>query len=53
MNISIKPKIGRVVIWNNLDKYGEGNHNTLHCGMPIIKGHKYIITKWFRDKPQV
>lgn len=45
------PKKGMAIIWNNLYENGCGNHNTLHAGKPIIKGTKYIITKWFRQIP--
>jgi prolyl 4-hydroxylase len=44
---TIIPKMGRAVIWYNLDKNGDLDRNTLHQGKPIIKGEKYIITKWF------
>jgi prolyl 4-hydroxylase len=45
---SIIPKVGRAVIWNNLSNK-VGNEFSSHCGMPIIKGEKYILTKWFKD----
>ena len=44
---TVVPKLGRAVIWYNLDKNGELDRDTLHQGNPIIKGEKYIITKWF------
>lgn len=44
------PKKGTAVIWNNLHEDGTPNPNTLHSGMPVEKGHKIIITKWFRDR---
>ena len=47
--VSTVPKAGRAVIWNNLDSNKVGNEFSSHCGMPIIKGEKYILTKWFKD----
>lgn len=44
---TIIPKLGRAVIWYNLDKNGDLDRDTLHQGKPIIKGEKFIITKWF------
>lgn len=44
------PRKGMAVIWNNLLPDGSPNHNTLHSGLPVEKGHKIIITKWFRDR---
>tara|TARA_Y200000002_G_C22667203_1_gene658485 strand:- start:757 stop:1464 length:708 start_codon:yes stop_codon:yes gene_type:complete len=50
--LTFKPKKGMAIIWNNLNDNGIGNDNTLHCGKPIIKGNKFIITKWFRQLPR-
>lgn len=47
---SFQPRKRRAVIWNNLFADGKPNFFTIHRGMPVIKGHKHIITKWFRDK---
>jgi len=43
---------GMAVIWNNLYPDGRPNPNTLHSGLPVEKGKKLIITKWFRDRGQ-
>ncbi|MBA4047314.1 MAG: oxygenase, partial [Sphingomonas sp.] len=29
---------------------GRPNDLTLHEGMPVVRGVKYIITKWFRER---
>lgn len=42
------PKKGMAIIWNNLKNNDVPNPYSLHCGLPIIEGTKYIITKWFR-----
>jgi prolyl 4-hydroxylase len=47
--LSFQPKMGTAIIWNNLNK-GSPNLFSQHQGMPILKGEKYIITKWFREK---
>lgn len=44
------PRLGTAVIWNNLLPDGRPNPQTLHSGLPVEKGHKIIITKWFRDR---
>lgn len=44
------PKLGRAIIWNNLNLDGTPNSQTMHHGMPVEQGCKMIITKWFRDK---
>lgn len=48
-----KPTLGRAVIWNNLHDDGIVNKNSLHAGNPVIQGEKYVITKWYRQKPRV
>lgn len=34
--------------WNNLGADGQPNPATLHEALPVIRGLKYVITKWFR-----
>jgi prolyl 4-hydroxylase len=47
----IPPRLGSLVAWNNLDTHGEPNPVSLHQGMPVTAGVKYIITKWYRERP--
>ncbi|MFL6547088.1 MAG: prolyl hydroxylase family protein [Povalibacter sp.] len=46
---TFQPKKGQAVLWNNLYADGTPNHDTLHSGEPVTRGHKIIITKWFRE----
>lgn len=48
--ICLKPRRGNAILWNNLDRAGEPNPLTLHQGMPVLRGMKYIITKWYRER---
>lgn len=48
---SIQPETGKLLAWNNLMPDGSPNHATLHQGMKVRQGTKYIITKWFREYP--
>jgi len=47
--IATKPKAGTAIIWNNFDVNKKENIFSSHCGMPILKGEKYILTHWFTD----
>jgi prolyl 4-hydroxylase len=47
----VQPETGKLLAWNNLLPGGQPNYATLHQGMPIRSGTKYIITSWFREKP--
>lgn len=49
LNLEFKPQQGKAVIWNNLLPDGKPNAWTEHWGMPVLKGQKNIITKWFRE----
>jgi prolyl 4-hydroxylase len=44
----VDPKLGTALLWNNLLEDGSPNKATLHCGEPVTRGHKVIITQWFR-----
>jgi prolyl 4-hydroxylase len=48
IDLAVKPKLGMALLWNNLHEDGSPNPYTLHCGEPVTRGHKMIITKWFR-----
>lgn len=50
-NVRVTPRIGNLLAWNNLDEYGQPNPYSLHTGMPVGGGVKYIITKWYRERP--
>ncbi|MFC3712868.1 prolyl hydroxylase family protein [Sphingoaurantiacus capsulatus] len=47
----VQPEQGKLLAWNNQDAFGRPNPNTLHHGMKVRKGTKYIITKWYRERP--
>jgi prolyl 4-hydroxylase len=48
---TIQPETGKLLAWNNLLPDGRPNPATLHQGMKVRKGTKYILTKWFRERP--
>ena len=50
LNKSFKPIKGTALVWNNLNYDDMPNVNTIHQGKPVLRGHKAIITKWFREK---
>ena len=50
-DVIITPKAGNLVIWNNMDDYGAPNPGSVHQGMPVEQGVKYVLTKWYRERP--
>ncbi len=47
---TIQPETGKLLAWNNLLAGGDPNPSTLHQGMKVRRGTKYIVTKWFRER---
>lgn len=47
---TFQPEIGKLLAWNNRLPDGRPNAATLHQGMPVRRGTKYIITAWFRER---
>jgi prolyl 4-hydroxylase len=47
---TIQPEAGKLLAWNNLLADGRPNPATLHQGMKVRRGTKYIVTKWFRER---
>ncbi|MEL7719463.1 2OG-Fe(II) oxygenase [Citromicrobium bathyomarinum] len=48
---SFQPETGKLLCWNNRRPDQSTNPNTMHHGMKVRKGTKYVITKWYREKP--
>jgi len=46
---TVQPEPGKLLAWNNLLRDGTPNSATLHQGMKVRRGHKYVLTKWFRE----
>jgi prolyl 4-hydroxylase len=47
---TIQPETGKLLAWNNLLADGTPNPATLHQGMKVRRGTKYVLTKWFRER---
>jgi len=47
---TFQPEMGKLLAWNNLLSDGRPNPATLHQGMKVRRGDKYILTKWFRER---
>ena len=51
--IKVSPRKGLLLTWNNMAADGSPNLLTVHEGMPVGRGVKYIVTKWFREAPWI
>lgn len=47
----VQPETGKLLLWNNRRPDGTMNPATIHHGMKVRAGTKYVITKWFRERP--
>lgn len=50
VSLSIPPQPGALLIWNNMLPDGTPNPNSLHAGRPVVRGVKYVLTKWYRSR---
>ena len=47
----VQPERGKLIAWNNRRPDGSLNAATLHHAMKVRKGLKYVITRWYRERP--
>ena len=53
LHACVLPAQGKAVKFVNLDAHGEPDTRTLHAGKPVIRGEKWLLTVWFRQRPFV
>lgn len=49
INLKIKPEAGKLLIWENVHADRKLNLDTLHAGLPVTKGTKYVLITWLRE----
>jgi prolyl 4-hydroxylase len=47
--IKIIPKTGRLLIWRNMNEDGTLDYDSMHAGLPVLSGTKYIAIIWVRE----
>ncbi|HEV2569366.1 2OG-Fe(II) oxygenase [Sphingomonas sp.] len=47
----VQPETGKLLAWNNRRPDGTVNPSTIHHAMKVRAGEKFVITKWFRERP--
>ena len=48
-NITVTPKLGKMVIWRNLKEDNSLDYDSLHAGLPVISNEKFICIVWVRE----
>lgn len=50
INQKIKPRLGKLVIWNNCDENGARLVTSMHGASPVISGEKWSFITWIHDR---
>lgn len=51
LDLAIHPKPGQALWFRYLDADGVPDYRSEHAGLPVIKGEKWLATKWLRERP--
>ena len=46
-----RPRRGDALLFYSLTPDGSIDPRSLHGGCPVVRGEKYVATKWIHDKP--
>jgi prolyl 4-hydroxylase len=49
LGVKIEPKRGKAIVWKNVNEKGMPEYTSLHAGLPVIEGVKYILVIWVRE----
>ncbi|MDQ3289504.1 MAG: 2OG-Fe(II) oxygenase [Pseudomonadota bacterium] len=49
--ITVAPVPGRAIVFDNLHPDGHPDPNSLHAGLPVKQGEKWLATLWMRERP--
>jgi prolyl 4-hydroxylase len=50
IGLSVRPRRGALLYFANVTAAGERDTRTLHGGEPVVKGVKFVATKWMRER---
>ncbi|GAB2514604.1 2OG-Fe(II) oxygenase [Lysobacter humi (ex Lee et al. 2017)] len=48
--VRIEPEAGRAVVFDSLDAEGRPVPDSLHAGLPVERGEKWLATLWLRER---
>ncbi len=49
LDITVQPERGKLLIWENVTAEGKPEYLSLHAGLPVISGTKYIAVIFIRE----
>ena len=50
IGFEVRPRKGGAVFFADIDAFGAPDELTLHAGVPVVRGDKYVATKWLRER---
>jgi prolyl 4-hydroxylase len=50
LKIKVAPRVGRMVAWNNLTAGANPDPASLHAGLPVLGGEKFVLITWMRQR---
>jgi prolyl 4-hydroxylase len=51
LGVLVPPRRGTLLMWNNMRLDGGPNGETVHAARPVVRGTKYVLTRWYRERP--
>jgi prolyl 4-hydroxylase len=51
LKVTVPPVAGGTLWFRNCLENGQIDERSLHAGDTVIDGEKWVVTKWFREKP--
>ena len=51
LNLTVPPSAGSTLWFRNCLQDGQVDDRSLHAGDPVKQGEKWVVTKWFRERP--
>jgi len=50
LDLTVEPRRGDLLHFHNLGADGRGHRDSLHAGMPVIAGEKWLLSQWIRSE---
>jgi hypothetical protein len=49
--LSVRPAKGDALFFANVDEAGAPDPRSLHAGLPVAAGEKWIVSQWIHNRP--
>lgn len=52
IGVKFRGRAGEALLFENVTANGTGDMNTVHTGLPPVRGEKWLLSQWIRSKAQ-